>query len=215
MGNFSKWLVLLSAVVLFNCKGEQGDPGPAGPQGEKGETGSQGPIGPQGATGAQGAIGPKGTHEASTTATRIDLTATFGEWNIYTLRESSYTFQYEINLKTPQITQDVYDNAIVLVYRRDPENTPWRLLPFSLDRSFSDNGQTIYINEEWNVAYYVGQVTVSCKYWASEERFYPARNVNQNNTFRVVILPTSPAGRRANIDYNDYGLVKQLYNLPD
>ncbi len=48
MKTFSKMLVLLAAVALFNCKGKDGEPGPAGTTGEQGAAGAAGAQGPAG-----------------------------------------------------------------------------------------------------------------------------------------------------------------------
>jgi hypothetical protein len=48
MKTFSRMLVLLAAVALFNCKGKDGEPGPAGATGEKGPAGAAGAQGPAG-----------------------------------------------------------------------------------------------------------------------------------------------------------------------
>jgi hypothetical protein len=45
MKTFSRMLVLLTAVALFNCKGKDGEPGPAGTPGEKGVAGAPGAQG--------------------------------------------------------------------------------------------------------------------------------------------------------------------------
>lgn len=39
------------ALLIFSCKGPQGDPGPAGEQGPKGDPGAAGATGPQGPSG--------------------------------------------------------------------------------------------------------------------------------------------------------------------
>jgi hypothetical protein len=71
--------VLVPALILMACKGEQGSAGPTGPagpqgaQGPQGTTGPTGPTGPAGATGAQGLPGPAG---ASGSGIRVVVTGT-------------------------------------------------------------------------------------------------------------------------------------------
>ena len=56
-------LLLVVALAIAGCSGEDGDTGAQGPQGDVGPTGPQGdvgPTGPTGATGPQGDVGPTG-----------------------------------------------------------------------------------------------------------------------------------------------------------
>ena len=54
-------LALLSAILLVNCQGEDGEVGPAGQSGPAGLDGSNGAAGPQGTPGATGPRGISGT----------------------------------------------------------------------------------------------------------------------------------------------------------
>jgi hypothetical protein len=59
--------VVLVAVLLTACNGDDGEAGVAGPQGAQGPSGAEGPTGPQGPTGDQGPVGGFGAYSVSVT----------------------------------------------------------------------------------------------------------------------------------------------------
>jgi hypothetical protein len=101
--------LLLVAVLLVGCTGDQGPTGPEGPQGPTGATGATGATGPQGPAGPQGPT---------------------GNANVTIYEFGSRTFLNNLNLAVP-ITREKMDSSFVLLYY-NPEGeavTAWYPIP--------------------------------------------------------------------------------------
>lgn len=94
-------LLLTSGLLFIQCKGPQGDPGPAGPQGQ------------------QGVAGPKGDPGTANVIYSPWLNVSF----------SGSGTSYTGTITAPQITQDVLDKADIRVYWS--ENGRVITLPYS------------------------------------------------------------------------------------
>jgi hypothetical protein len=135
--------VALSIVAVSGCKGDAGPTGPAGPAGPQGPTGATGPQGPVGPAGPQGPTG-----NANVKATIVTVTNSQWLWNSlysFTTASGSTTsfFTRYADITTPQITDDILTNGMVLVFFRPfAQSTDWVPLPYS----FQAFGGQFYYN---------------------------------------------------------------------
>ncbi|TAI47290.1 collagen-like protein [Flagellimonas allohymeniacidonis] len=96
------------ALVLNSCSVEDGIDGAIGPQGAQGPEGEQGPAGPQGEQGEQGADG--------------NMNLISGEWiHEVSIGEELFVLDeelplYEFDWEVPELTADIVDGGMVLVY---------------------------------------------------------------------------------------------------
>lgn len=159
-----------------------------------------GPAGPEGVPGPAGVPGKDGVNILGTT---FDVTnVNFNAGNEYS---ASFTF--------PANKVEVFETDAVLVYRQwatqtDPSGpiSVWRLLP-----------QTVIMNN--------ALLQYNFDHTFTEAFFYLDGSVNkatlatswtQNQTFRVVIIPSnSPARKSAEVDYNDYESVKKYLGIDE
>jgi hypothetical protein len=160
-------------------------------------------TGPAGNDGLEGLPGPAGKDGVNVVGTTFDVTnVNFTAANEYS---ASFTF--------PANKVEVFESDAVLVYREwakqsDPSGpiSVWRLLP-----------QTVLLNG--NLLQYNFDHTFT------EAFFYLDGNVNkpglasswtQNQTFRVVIIPSDYTSRKnADLDYNDYESVKKHLGIDE
>jgi Collagen triple helix repeat (20 copies) len=114
-------------LIVFSCKGPNGETGPAGQKGDaglNGKDGLPGTVGAVGATGATGAAGKDGK-DASLNAKatpwfRINYTEAFMT-NLSTQKNNNgvSTTTAQFNLKDnsfPFLTKEVVDNGVILIY---------------------------------------------------------------------------------------------------
>lgn len=150
-----------------------------------------GPRGPQGPAGKDGLIGQ--TFEVE----KVNFNAS----NDWQLRQN-----YPANV-------EVLDSDVILVYILWDATTNgqpiWRLLPQAIDMprgitynfDFTPSDYTLFIDAPQTVN--LGTLS---------------SNVTQNQTFRIVAIPSDfPKGRMSSgaVDFNDYESVKKFYNLDE
>ncbi len=106
-------------------------------------------------------------------------------------------------------TKPLYDTDVVLIYRKagaTSDGSPvWQAIPRILyltggneldyDFDFSKNDIMIYANGNYDIS-------TTPQYLNSQ-------------TFRVVLVPASPGGKNANLDYTDYNSVIKHFNIDD
>jgi hypothetical protein len=126
---------------------------------------------------------------------------------IYDISSSDWTGDlngYDFSISVPEITEDIYNNGAVLVYRLI-ETAPksFNMLPYS----YVDNSLTVYMDFDA----YVGSIDL----------IYKEVNNGVNNTtdpgamsFKVVIIEGIPlATLKGMVDISDYGSVAKLLNI--
>ncbi len=115
---------------------------------------------------------------------------------------NGYSFTVPINIQSTDV---------VLVYRRDPAaSNAWQLIPKTyylsggreLDYNTLFDSQNVEIYTEANF----DQTTMT----SSEVSQYLT-----NQTFRVVLVPASPAKTASTVDTRDYNAVVKYYNLDE
>ena len=120
-------LSIVSIGLLTLCiacqKGDQGDVGPAGVKGTAGQKGTDnttvGATGDTGATGSIGATGNKGTTGASGTDGVANLVVSDwkkGTWKYISTIDGKRQYIAEVDM--PEITQDILNKGLIIVYAR-------------------------------------------------------------------------------------------------
>lgn len=187
-------LGLTLLIVIYACKGPQGEVGPAGPQGA---TGAAGATGPQGASGVAG---------AGIIASPWSPTATQANWGLADPADKTFFSLGIVYQPTATLTQATFqrilDQGLVLIYGRfinDPGAV--YLLPM-----YEENFSHLYAvpNNDNN------KIGVDLFYDFVEP---PTRIPSMQ--FRFVMVPPAPGGRLASIDWKNYAEVKKYLNLTD
>ena len=216
--------VLFIASLLLACDndGEEGVVGPQGPQGEQGEVGPQGPAGadgeaqgipgpqgPSGADGTDGADGADGQDGANGADGQDGATGTanviYSDWIASDFPNSiNDTFdQWELN--APELTQEIHDTGVILVYARI--GTLIHKLPDSFFTS---------IQEHWNFRL----LDTNDDLIAIRVHSIDGSNIGTpylNEDFRYVIIPggVAASGKSA-FDYAkmSYDEIVERFNIP-
>lgn len=169
-------IALLSVMALFTAVACQGPRGPEGPSGQDGRDGQDG------------------------NANVISINYFVGEENWYDVgTPGENDFFLAADLDVPEITQDIYDNGLVLVYYRANDDEPWIALPYTFishEPSYVEKLDMIY-----NVSF-VGLQSQATDKGASA----------WTGIFRVIVAEAVPVGKTA-FDYSDYESVRTLLNL--
>lgn len=111
-------------ILLISCeKGPTGEPGPIGPKGPTGDAGVNNTTpGPQGAQGPTGTTGPQGPQGPQGPAGNTGVGNLFFSpwkkpiWKIQITTPEGKFFIGEVSV--PEITQNIIDKGLVLVYSR-------------------------------------------------------------------------------------------------
>jgi hypothetical protein len=154
-------------------------------------TGPEGPMGPQGQDGQNGL---DGINYTSSVIYDVDPS----QWN-------GSTDGYNAILDIPEITEDIYYNGAVLVYRLieiDPKS--FNLLPYT----YVDNGLIIYLDFDA----YVGSINLTYKEVLDGVNDTPAPA--DLMSFKVVIIKgISLPALKAMVDVNDFAAVSKILNI--
>ncbi len=153
-----------------------------------------GPMGPQGMPGNDGQNGKDGTSFANTA--------------IYDINPSQWVGNvdgYKTTLNVPEITDNIYYNGAVLVYRLIEINPKsFNLLPYT----YVDNGLAVYMDYDA----FVGSIDLTYK-----EVFNGANDTQALTSlmsFKVVIIEGLPlAAVKSMVNINDFGAVSRKFNL--
>ena len=180
-------------LVIASCSGKDGAdgaPGPAGPAGVAGPAGAAGPAGQDGTDGADGAPGIPGEDgNANVQSITFDLSGRAGANTIV--------------LDVPQITQQVLDEDLVLVYLRASGSDPalWKLA----------EGPGIVDDHLLETEYIVGQATVRI---LNEDLSSGPNFSTDYDSAKVIIIEASVLlTGKSNLDYSDYHAVMEHYKL--
>jgi hypothetical protein len=156
-----------------------------------------GPMGPQGIPGVDGQNGQDGQDGISLAYSAIyDINAS--EW-------TGSVDGYRVSLDVPEITDDIYYNGAVLVYRLieiDPKS--FNLLPYT----YVDNSLTVYMDYDT----YVGNIDLSYKEVFEGANDTPA--ITDLMSFKVVIIEGIPLATVKNmVNVKDLGAVTRKFNI--
>ena len=153
-----------------------------------------GPEGPMGYDGLDGKDGLDGINYTQSAIYDINPSEWIGDLN-----------GYDVSIDVPEITDDIYYNGAVLVYRLveiDPKS--FNMLPYS----YVDNSLTIYMDFDA----YVGSIDLIYKEVLNGVNSTP---VPENiMSFKVVIIEGIPlATVKSMVDVSDYGAVAKILNI--
>jgi hypothetical protein len=150
-----------------------------------------GPEGPMGPRGYDGLDGINYTHSV-----------------IYDVNSSDWTGNadgYNVVLDIPEITDDIYYNGAVLVYRlfeTDPKS--FNLLPYT----YVDNDLTVYMDFDA----YVGSIDLIYKEVSGGVNATPAPSILMS--FKVVIIEGIHLSTlKTMVDVNDFAAVAKMFNI--
>ncbi|HZK62329.1 MAG TPA: hypothetical protein VFC41_09635 [Anaerovoracaceae bacterium] len=154
-------------------------------------TGLEGPMGPQGYDGQNGLDGINYTHS-------VIYDVDPSEW-------SGNTDGYNVSLNMPEITDDIYYNGAVLVYKLiEIEPKSFNLLPYT----YVDNALTIYFDFDA----YVGSINLIYKEVLDGVNDTPAPA--DIMSFKVVIIEGIPlATLKTMVNVNDFAAVSKMLNI--
>ncbi len=154
-------------------------------------TGPEGPMGPQGNDGLDGL---DGINYAYSVIYDVDPS----EW-------SGNTDGYNVFLDIPEITEDIYYNGAVLVYRLiEIEPKSFNLLPYT----YVDNTLTIYMDFDA----YVGSINLMYKKVLDGVNDTPAPVTIMS--FKVVIIEGIPlATLKTMVNIDDFAAVSKMLNF--
>jgi hypothetical protein len=157
-------------------------------------TGPEGPMGPQGPKGDDGLDGIDGINYTYSAIYDIDPS----EWD-------GDADGYWITLDVPEITDDIYYNGAVLVYRLlETEPKSFNLLPYT----YVDNNLTVYLDFDA----YVGSIDLYYKeIFDGVNDTYAPENVM---SFKVVIIEGIPlTSLKTMVNVSDFTAVAKLLNI--
>ena len=114
-------LLLAMGIAFTSCEGPEGPEGPEGEMGLTGETGAQGEAGAAGEQGAQGEPGEDG-----------NANVIASDWIDAGFDTSASSTFDEFSISVPELTREIADSAIILVYGRDDLSTRFEVhqLPY-------------------------------------------------------------------------------------
>lgn len=130
-------------------------------------------------------------------------TLTLNNWSV--VNDDGVNFEFETTVLWGEITQEIVDNGIVMVYIKF-SSSDWIALPFS----FSDDN---YSSLSINYSFSVGQVDISVLGF-DDVNDHNASEFN-GTTARVVVMSQEGRMSHPNVDLTDYEEVKRVYNLKD
>ena len=164
---------LVIVALIFGCDSLKGPVGPPGEQGSPGPQGEQGPAGPQGEPGTDGV------------ANIQVVTFSFDLANLTYVEAVAY-----YNHSIPEITSDVVDSGLVLVYHQSIDGTAWFVLPAIFQFDFDDD---LAVDEVVTLTYAYGEGWV---YLAYETSYSSMVSLSGNSgEYKVIIIPSASLGK--------------------
>jgi hypothetical protein len=198
------------AVILLASCAKDGSVGPAGPTGAQGAAGTAGNTGPAVVTGGVGATGPIGATGPAGTSNSF-----FSDW--ITPATNTWNFDRDLavswdrwDIPAPEITQDVIDKGLVVVYgtgfekffAKNSVTTDWppgKIATFPVSIVFAiPNVQSF--NDPWLVTFQPGNIQLQVIDYAG---FFNPVDVGNTVSVKYVIVPgTSHNTGSLNKNYN-------------
>ena len=156
--------------------------------------GPEGPMGPRGYDGYDGEDGLNGISYSSSVIYDVDPSAWAGDVN-----------GYDAVIDVPEITEDIYYNGAVLVYRLfETEPKTFNMLPYT----YVDNALAVYFDFDA----YVGSIDLMYKEVFDGVNDTPV--IDNTMAFKVVIIEGIPlATVKTMVDVSDYSAVSKLFNI--
>ena len=159
--------LLMLAAMMLACTGPQGPRGPQGPEGPEGPSGS-------------------------VNFKIIDLSASGSQWQYSNMNDNNY---YIASFNMPEITQEIYDNGLVQVYREydtGTDNAVQLLLPNTRHKEeaiVNDEGDTVWLfySETTDYEYGIGKLNIFFTCSDFEYELTPTI-VPEDMHFRCVIM---------------------------
>lgn len=182
----ASYYMVISLVVVFfaACEGDIGPPGPIGLQGPPG------PAGPAGTPGVGQAFSINfdiREEDWFTPATGVD--------------ENSELFLDITDI--PEITEQIVESGIVLVYYRREELDPWVFLPFTQINNIDGQQFVEVFDFIYDVSF------VGLRLIADDRGTVPIPG-----TVRIVIAEGIPLGKNK-LDFSNYEVAKEIFGLAD
>ncbi|WP_394747904.1 collagen-like triple helix repeat-containing protein [Spongiimicrobium salis] len=183
---FTVWVLsfLFSASFFMACSVEDGAVGPQGPQGEQGE------IGPEGAQGENGSI-----------------TAIVSDWIPSEFPETINDTFDQWSLTAPELTQEIHDSGIILIYARRGT------VIYTIPNSFYST-----IQEYWNFRL----LDTNDDLIAIRVHSIDGNNIGTpflNGDFRYVLIPDAATvtskGEKIDFTKMSYAEVATYFNIKD
>lgn len=176
------FLLITSITAMLACKGEQGDPGPAGVVGKDGINGTNGQDGKDGKDGNANIRSSLDTVQAT-------------DWVQIT------SYQYIATIDVPIITQDIFDNGLVMVYSRNlGDSSYWLAWPLTISYGTGLNNFFYRINP--------GSITL----YSQNYNFQPFVSGLE---VRVVAASSEGLVHQPDLDWTKYDKVKEAFHLED
>lgn len=206
------------AFIIISCTKE----GPEGPAGEQGISGQDGLDGMDGADGQNGTNGTDGN--ANIQSGTVILNNEDWEWLgirywFFTSEAAINKFTRSAELTIPEISQDIYDNGLVLVYLKVQQS--YRPLPIIWDRGDYNTHIEFEYNNESLILHYFFDRTGNT--FPPNLETYDIRS----DIFKYIIIQGNPiTGKstvskdiilqkmvKAGVDVNDYKQVADYFGL--
>ncbi len=187
--------IILAGVLLVSCK--DGEIGPEGPKGDTGATGATGAAGPKGDKGAIGDPGDPGTK---------------GNFNIIVKKMDGGEITAGTNgagyswwWSGGDLPAELVENSAVYVYLL-AENGVWYVLPGDVWSVASNGWHNFALRIHFEDNRTLTRIRITRTKGTGNLKFTAAS---------ILIVPRAAGARQANVDYSDYHVVKELYNLED
>lgn len=184
---------LFIASLLMACS-KDGNDGATGPQGAQGE---QGPAGAQGENGLDGADGQTGT-----------ANVIYSPWLDSGFNTPIASPVGSFSIDAPEITQEIIDSGIILVYGKDDGNVIYAL-PVTLHNSSTDETYYFSFEDPGILEIHVAEINSAF-----------LNEIFIDNEFRYVIIPggNPTSGKSASlVDYSKmtYEEIAAHFNIQD
>lgn len=194
------------ACLLLACSkdGEDGAPGPQGAQGEQGPAGAQGEQGEEGEEGGQGEQGEEGEQGETGTANVI-----YSPWIASGFDTPIASPNGSFSIDAPEITQEVIDSGVILVYGKDDSPGTIYALPLTLHSTVTD--ESYYFSFEDPGTLQIGVSEINGAF---------LNNIFIDNEFRYILIPggNPTSGKTGSlVDYTKmtYEEIVMLFNIKD
>lgn len=156
----------------------------------------EGPMGPEGPRGADGFDGADGTAFSYSAIYDVGVNEWVGNVD-----------GYRVFLDVPEITEDIYYDGALLVYRLIEINPySFNMIPYT----YVDNLLTIYMDYDA----YIGGIDLLYKevYDGANDTFAPEDLM----TFKIVVVEGIPlATLKTMVDVTDYNAVTKMFKVPE
>lgn len=181
--NFPLMILLFAIGLITACVAEDGDTGPVGPVGPPGP--ANGPAGPRGPAGEDG----------NANVQAYIFTVDTADWS------TSNAFS-DASINVSQITQEVFDDGTVQVFRGGT-NGEWQALPYTSLVGLQGGGATTF---HYEYTFNVGVVNLRT-FTGIGAPFPPSSNLQ----FKIVVIP--PAMMVEEMDYNNHEMLQAVYGI--